>query len=107
MKDLTSAEFIKSLAELKEPVAVKRYATRIGTFFPAGTEPTGGESADATILVAAQDRIVALEDEVKRLKQLLAQRDQAFTNAKPAPLDTLFPTERFGYSRPAPKTGKK
>jgi hypothetical protein len=86
MREATTSEFGKlTLADLTEPVGVRRYTQLIGIFYPAGMEPQVGDHA-------------ACEDEIKRLKQLLAARDVSN--------DTVSFGHSFGFSRPAPKSGK-
>lgn len=87
MREMTSAEFTRvNLTKLDAPVTIKRYTKIIGAYYPAAFEP-----ADAPISIHppefyekdARDKIEALEVEVKRLKQLLAQRDMPNMLAKP------------------------
>jgi len=81
MKQMTTAEFAKaSFGTLAEPVEVRRYTTVVGVYYPAGFAPiveveTLNLALDAGLTqVAAQKRVDDLEDEVKRLKQLLSER---------------------------------
>jgi hypothetical protein len=79
MKRMTTAEFGKSnLADLTEPVEVRRYTTVVGTFYPA----TGAvlPPADPDLIGTeygpsqTQKRIKELEEEVKHLKKALAAK---------------------------------
>jgi len=81
MRQMTTAEFAKSnLAALEEPVEVRRYTKVVGTYYPESFAPIAAPEAlnlalDASLTqVAAQKRVDDLEDEVKRLKQLLSER---------------------------------
>lgn len=90
MKEMTSAEFARAnLAELDEPVRIRRYTKTVGTYYPDGFEPIveqpGLLSVDAARVAEglppkeltkqiAQERIIELEGEVARLKRELAKR---------------------------------
>jgi hypothetical protein len=92
MKEMTTAEFAKAnLAALEEPVTVRRYTKTVGTYYPEGYEPKMAVAVPSfpTLdlepqVVAQAAQIVVLEDEVKRLKKLLAAREptQVITGAE-------------------------
>ncbi len=107
MKEMTSAEFAKAnLAALEEPVTIRRYTKALGTYYPVGTvyvapdaPPPPSLFADLPVpgLSAATKRISELEEEVARLKKLLAAR----------PPEYVMPPGRFldqtSSSAPLPK----
>lgn len=84
MKEMTSAEFARAnLAELDEPVRIRRYTKAVGTYYPDGFEPILEEGPPTLPLAEtpkeltkqiAQERIIELEGEVARLKRELARR---------------------------------
>jgi hypothetical protein len=86
MKDMTTAEFQKTKLEaLEEPVKVRRYTKAVGTYYPEGYIATLAVAVpafepgllDAEVVDQAA-QIVALEDEVKHLKKLLAAKMESF-----------------------------
>jgi hypothetical protein len=85
MREMTTAEFAKAnLAALEEPVSVRRYTKVVGTYYPSSFSPAPVEAInlalDAGLAEAnSQKRVDALEDEIKRLKKLLAARQPAVT----------------------------
>jgi len=81
MIQMTSAEFAKAnLTQIDDPVEVTRYGKLLGTFYPAGKavvtllEVTSTPDSLIGDLKAAEERIHELEDEVKRLKRLVAAK---------------------------------
>lgn len=83
---MTTAEFQKTKLEaLEEPVKVRRYTKAVGTYYPEGYIATLAVAVpafepgllDAEVVDQAA-QIVALEDEVKHLKKLLAAKMESF-----------------------------
>jgi hypothetical protein len=106
---MTTAEFAKAnLAALDEPVEIRRYTTVIGTYYPAGfaqplAVPTLSLALDAGLAeISAQKRVDDLEDEVKRLKRLLAAKQPAVTQGNA--FSDLSKQDREFFER---KLGKK
>jgi hypothetical protein len=109
MIQMTSAEFAKAnLTKIDDLVGISRYGKLLGTFTPASmaVEPQEGSKEG---LKAAQERIEALEDEVKRLKRLLAaqaapQATSSSVKLSSDPFSGLAPQDRAFFER---KLGKK
>lgn len=82
MKEMTSAEFARAnLAELDEPVRIRRYTKTVGTYYPDGFEPSETpqvalplEEIAPSSVKASQKVLEELTDEVARLKRELAKR---------------------------------
>jgi hypothetical protein len=117
VKQMTTAEFAKAgLADLEEPVSIRRYTTVIGTYFPKGTEvgPTEAprqEELDLVrpVLTEASKRIKELEEEVAHLKRQLAARATPVVSSrsvsiKDDPFSELPSQDRDFFER---KLGKK
>lgn len=76
MKEMTSAEFrATDLVAVGEPVLVKRYTKAIGTYYPSTFKPSEVDLSAPGPSKLHQERISELEEEVRRLKQLLAARE--------------------------------
>jgi hypothetical protein len=92
MKEMTTAEFAKAnLAELTEPISIRRYTKSVGKYYPEGYEPATPPQSPAPpdfgLLVPdlpapAAKRVADLEDEVARLKRELAARPAILTAPK-------------------------
>jgi len=81
MIQMTTAEFGKAnLTKIEDVVEIRRYSTVVGTFYPAGkavvTLLAATSTPDSLIgdLKAAEERIHEQEDEIARLKRLLATK---------------------------------
>jgi hypothetical protein len=89
MKEMTTAEFrAADLEALEEPVRLRKYKKRLGTYFPSSFEPSVADLDAPAPSRAQSERILELEDEVKRLKKLLAARE---TPARPDPPPARLP----------------
>lgn len=88
MKEMTSAEFARAnLAELDEPVRIRRYTKTVGTYYPDGYEPSVAEPPPQVALPldeiapssvkASQKVLEELTEEIARLKRELARRSIA------------------------------
>jgi hypothetical protein len=76
MKEMTTAEFrAADLEALEEPVRLRKYKKRLGTYFPSSFEPSVADLDAPAPSRAQSERILELEDEVRRLKKLLAARE--------------------------------
>jgi hypothetical protein len=119
MRQMTTAEFAKAnLAALEEPVAVRRYTTMIGKYYPDGFEPATGPVVatidlglmEASSKVSAR-RISDLEEEVSRLEQELARRptsiaaldERLFVDAVGKTMISSLPADELLEAVPKPK----
>jgi len=90
MREMTTAEFAKAnLAALEEPVKIRRYTKAVGTYYPEGyiaSLPVAVPAFEPGLLdaevVDQAAQIVALEDEVKHLKKLLAAKMETFSETQ-------------------------
>jgi hypothetical protein len=92
MIQMTTAEFGKAnLTKIEDVVEIRRYNTVVGTFYPAGkavvTLLAASSSPDSLIgdLKAAEERIHEQEDEIGRLKRLLAAKSVQMPSPAPVP----------------------
>jgi hypothetical protein len=109
MIQMTTAEFGKAnLTKIEDVVEIRRYSTVVGTFYPAGKAVVTLQAAVEHTQVA-QERIDALETEVKALKRLLAAKSAPIASSSSVkvdgdPFSGLAKQDRDFFER---KLGKK
>jgi len=116
MIQMTTAEFGKAnLTKIEDVVEIRRYSTVVGTFYPAGkavvTLLAATSTPDSLIgdLKAAEERIHEQEDEIGRLKRLLAAKSAPIASSgsikvEGDPFSGLAKQDRDFFER---KLGKK